>query len=141
MGFRETAINAVLVGLVILAFIAFAAQTASDNNPNRTIISNPSINQTYSSLSTTLNGAAGIAGGQLNATSSETPTLGFGSLVLFSIVGAGRVFTGLVTGIYQIIFVLMVQQLQIPVILINVLITIILISVIFLGWRLYRIGS
>lgn len=141
MGFREILISSLLVGLIIICLFGFASQTATDNNANRSIMDDTGVNTAFSNMTSAINNAYPTASAQLNSTSEEQPSLSFGSLVLFSIVGAGRVFTGTLTGIYQIFFVLVVTELHIPAIVMNTFMAIILITLIFSLWRLIRIGS
>lgn len=139
-GIREYTISAILVGLFVISFIAFANYGANDNN-GRNIMGISYINQTFGSMSSALTGFSSDAGTQLNATSTESPTTNFGSLVLNSIVGAGRVFTGSITSVYNVINILLIQGLGIPAIVLNILAGLILVSVIFFAWRMFRLGT
>ena len=95
----------------------------------------------FSNMTSAVNNAYPTASAQLNASAEEQPSLAFGSLVMFSIVGAGRIFTGTLTTIYQIFFVLIAEEIGIPIIVMNTLMAIILITLIFSIWRTIRIGS
>jgi hypothetical protein len=140
MGLREYIASAILVGLFLIALINFANYGALDNN-GRNIMDMPSINKSFGSMTNSLTGFSQDTGTQLNATSTETPTTSFGSLVLNSIVGAGRVFTGSVLGVYNVINVFMIETLGIPSIVLNILLGIIIVSLIFFMWRAIRLGT
>lgn len=140
MGAREYIISAVLVGLFVFAFLSFAYYGANDNQ-GRNIVSDSKIANAYYNMSGVLQGFQNDSNTQLNNTSSETPTASFGSLVMFSITKAGTVFTGSITGVYRIISVLLVETLGIPPLIINVLTGVMLVSIIFFLWRMYRLGT
>lgn len=140
MGIRDYIISASLVGLFVLAIFSFANLSASDN-AGRNILSDPLLNGTNESMYRVLNSFSSSSESQLNATTTESPTANFGSLVLFSIVGASRVFTGTIIGVYNVIFVLGGQALGIPPVVLSVLAGITLVSVIFFAYRMYRLGT
>ena len=141
MGLREIIISAILVGLIVVCLFGFANQSAIDNSANRSIMDDTAITKAFSNMTSAVNQAYPTATSQLNASAEEQPSLAFGSLVMFSIVGAGRIFTGTLTTIYQIFFVLIAEQLQVPTIVMNTFMAIILITIIFFVWRTIRIGS
>jgi magnesium-transporting ATPase (P-type) len=139
--FRTLLINTLLIGLCVIAFLAFAFQISNDNDSPRNILSDPTLNKTYNNLNSSLNTYRTLGESQLNATTNEPPTTSFDSIILFSIVGAGRVFTSIITDVYDIFFTLLIETIGIPVIVITVFITIILITVIFLVWKTFRAGE
>lgn len=139
-GAREYIISAVLVGLFIVALLQFANFSAVDNG-GRNILSDPVLNNSMGNMSVALGGFVGDTGTQLNSTNTEQPQSSFGSLVLLSVLNAGRVFTGTVTGVYSIIGYLLVQKLGMPPFVISVISGIIIVSLIFFLWRMYRLGT
>lgn len=141
MSFREILIVTLLIGASIFAFISFAYSTQIQNQANSTILSDPSMNASFGSLTRQLVRVPLTTQGQLNATSTEPVTVGFGSIISFAIVGTGRIFTGTITGIYQIFYNLLVQKFGISEIVMQVFLSIILIIIIFSIWRYVRIGS
>jgi hypothetical protein len=140
MGFKEILISAILVGLIVICLLQFANQSAVDNNANRSIMQDTALANALSNLTSSVNNVYPTSETQLNSTSAEQPSLSFGSLVMFSIVGATRIFTGTITTLYQSIFIL-VATMGIPPIVIQTFFAIILIVVILSIWRTIRIGS
>lgn len=138
MGFRELLISSVLVGLFVIAFLNFVYISTINNSPDNALLKDKALNQTFYSLNNSMQSYQTTAQKQLNATESETISSSFGALVMFSIIGAGRVFTGMITGTFNSIFLLATQTLGIPAFVIGIFITIIIITIIFLSWRIYR---
>lgn len=143
-GLRDYIISALLVGLFFVVLINFINIVSVDNGGN-SVLTDPVINASFSNMVTNLSAISGNNNGtaqqQLNATTSQTLDTSFGNMVLTSIGGAWTAFTGSVTGIYNIIMVLLIQKLGIPVLILNVLAGTIIISLIFFGWRMIRLGT
>lgn len=139
MGIQNYIVSSLLVGLCILSFMFWSYQISQDNSA-RNIMGESSLNKSFVSLLSKMNQTQRTAQAQLNATSSENPIVAYGSLILFSITTAVRIFTGTVTGIYDTFATLISETLGINYIIIGVFNAIILIILILLGWRLYRSG-
>ncbi len=139
--FREVFITFALIGVFVFAGISFIVVTQRDNGVENTILENDVINRTYSNLETDLSGFSSNASAQKGKFEEENPERGFGSLIIFAIVGIGRKFTGMIIGIYNIIIVLPASLLGIPSIVISVMTAILLVSLVLLAWRVYRVGS
>ena len=139
--FRELFITFALIGLFVFAAISFIVTTQRDNNVNQTILEDDVINRTYARLETNLSEFRTTAQTQKESFEEEIPERGFGSLLIFSIVSVGQKFTGLVAAVYNIIIVLPASILGIPKVVISVLSSILIISLILLAWRVYRLGS
>ncbi len=139
--FREVFITFALIGVFVFAGISFIVTTQRNNGVTNTILENDIINRTYSNLETDLGGLSSNASTQKESFESEIPERGFGSLIIFAIVGVGNKFTGMIVGIYNILIVLPASLLGIPPVVISVMTAILLISLILLVWRVYRVGS
>ncbi len=139
--FREVFTTFVLIGVFVFAGISFIVTTQRDNGVTNTILDNDVINRTYSNLETDLGGLSSNASTQKESFESEIPERGFGSLLIFAIVGVGNKFTGMIVGIYNILIVLPASLLGISPIVIGALTAILLLSLILLVWRVYRVGS
>ncbi len=139
--FREVFTTFVLIGVFVFAGISFIVTTQRDNGVTNTILDNDVINRTYSNLETDLGGLSSNASTQKESFESEIPERGFGSLIIFAIVGVGNKFTGMIVGIYNILIVLPASLLGISPIVIGALTAILLLSLILLVWRVYRVGS
>ncbi len=139
--FREVFTTFILIGVFVFATISFVVVTQRDNGVANTILENDVINRTYSDLETDLGGLSSNASTQKESFEEEIPERGFGSLIIFAIVGVGQKFTGMIVGIYNILIVLPASLLGISPIVIGALTSILLISLILLVWRVYRVGS
>ena len=139
--FREVFTTFVLIGVFVFAGISFIVTTQRNNGVTNTILENDIINRTYSNLETDLGGLSSNASTQKESFESEIPERGFGSLIIFAIVGVGNKFTGMIVGIYNILIVLPASLLGISPIVIGALTAILLLSLILLVWRVYRVGS
>lgn len=138
---RSVFILMALVGVLILATINFTSLLPTENNQTSTILENDIINSTFNNLQTNLSAFRSTTQGQTEAYQQDIPERGFGSLIIFTIVGVGNTFMGLITGIYNIMIVLPSQILGVPKVVMDILGSIFLITIIFLSWRLYRVGS
>ena len=139
--FRETFITFALIGIFVLASISFIVKTQTDNEVTNTILENDVINSTYVDLETNLNSSRGVVQKQKDSFESENPERGFGSLIIFSIVGVGKTFAGMTLGVYNIFIVLPSEVLGIPRIVVGVFTAILVVSLILLVWRVYRSGA
>ena len=139
--FREVFITFSLIGVFVFAAISFVVTTQRDNGVTNTILENDVINRTYSNLETDLGGLGSNSSTQKDSFESEIPERGFGSLIIFAIVGVGHKFTGMIVGIYNILIVLPASLLGIPSVVISAMTAILLLSMILLLWRVIRVGS
>lgn len=140
MGYKDMIISALLIGLFTFCFISFIYQTSIDNDSS-TLLKDQSLNRTFLALNSSLLSYQSIAQTQQNSSNSDSPTSNLGDIILYSIVGVGRTFTTMITGVYLIIFDSATENLGIPPIVFGVLTTIMIISIIFLMWRLFKSGS
>ena len=141
ISFRELFITFALIGVFVFASIGFIVQTQIDNDVDSTILENEVINKTYTNLETDLDDFGSKAQTQKESFESEIPERGFGSLIIFAIIGAGQKFTGMITGVYNIFIVLPASVLGISPIVIGVLTAMLVVSLVLLIWRVYRAGA
>lgn len=141
MSFREILINFSLIGIFMLAFITFAVQMTDDNSANNTLIQNPLINSTFNKLQSNLSVFQSNAQGQRENYESESPASGFGTLIIFGIIGFAKIFTGMVLGISNILFGAASSVLGIDPIVIGVFVSLLIATLIIYGWRLAKTGD
>lgn len=141
MSFREIIINFALIGVFMLALITFGVQMTSDNSANNSLLENPFINSTFNNLQTDLSTFQSNAQGQRENYEAEEPASGFGTLIIFGIIGFAKVFTGIIIGISNILFGAASGILGIDPIVIGVFTSILLITLIIYGWRLAKTGD
>ena len=141
MGLDKFIIAGLLLGLFSLSFFMFAFNLINDNNTNNNqLLNDKNFNKTFYSINKSLDNIQTESEKQYNSTSKESISIGFGSLIYFSIRNAGNIFGGMVTSVLNPIFN-MVISVGIPPIVIAVFISIILVTLIFLAWKMYRIGA
>ena len=141
VGFRQILINSILVGLFAFALITFLFVSMAQNNPSSQVFQDPSLNKTYYALNESLNSYQAIAEEQKNSTFSDNPVLGFVDIVLLSILGAGRILSTMVSGTFNTLSVFAMEIFHIPAIVLGVLSTVMIVSVIFLLWRMYKTAT
>ncbi len=141
ISFREVFVTFALIGIFVFAGISFIVQTQLDNDVENTILENEVINKTFTNFETDLSDFSSKTQTQKESFESEIPERGFGSLIIFAIIGVGQRFTGMITGVYNIFIVLPASILGISPIVIGVLTSILIVSLVLLIWRVYRTGG
>jgi hypothetical protein len=143
MELRTMPINLMLVGLFALAMIAFAIGIYSINDTSNTFANDPRIINATNSLNSSLNDARVTSDKIKSAFESEgdNPIIGFGNIILFSILGAGKLISGITIGMFLVLTTLVFDVLGINPIVFAVISAGLIISIVLLSWRLYRQGS
>lgn len=141
MEFRDLFIAFTLVALFMFCMISFSINLSSDNEANSSIISHPIINDTYSKLEANLSTFRATAEGQRGGFESELPSAGFGELIIFAVIGAGKILTESVVALFNIVFGSLSSVIGISPIVIGVFTSILLFTLIFLAWKLYKQGQ
>lgn len=140
MNFYELFFTFMVVGLVVVGIFGFTIGVQHDNNVEG-ITSNSLINNSYNSLYSNLSTFNNKSQTQKDLFESENPTVGFGSLILFSIVSAGKVFNSMIIGVFNIVIRLPVTILGLDPVLVSVISTMLLLTVIIGLWVLYKLGG
>lgn len=142
MALDKFIISGLLLGLFSLSFFMFTYFLINNNNDNNNqLLQDKSFNQTFYSINNSLNDIQTTSEEQYNSTSKEPINVGFGSLIYFSIRNAGNIFGGMVTSILNPIFNLVLGVLGVSPVVIAVFISIVLVTLIFLAWKMYRLGA
>lgn len=139
--FEKLFMSFMIVGLLIIGSLAFIITIQSDNSVSDKFIDNELINETYSGLSEDLVGLRDQSQAQKTLFESENPTSGFGTILLFSIVSSGKVFNGMIIGIFNTIIKLPVAFLGLDPIIISVLSTLLILGIILGAWAIYKLGG
>lgn len=139
--FRDLFTTFAIIGVFIFASISFIVTTQIDNSANNTILENDVINRTYERLETNLSDFGSQTQTQRESFESEIPERGYGSLIIFAIVGIGQRFSGIIASVYNIIIVLPASILGVSPVVISTITAIVLVSMILLIWRVYRSGG
>lgn len=142
MEFRKFWVSMALIGLVFVSIIGFIAQFETDNDQvGEGILGNSILNRSYQNLQSNLSSFGDTSQTQLENFQSESPTASFGSLIIFSIVSAGKIFGGMIITVFTILILLPTAIFGINQVVASVLSSIFLISIIIGLWRLYKLGE
>ena len=139
--FQELFITFSIVSLFVFGTISFVVLFQQENGVTETILANDLINSTFIDLGANIADQSVSSNSSQDAFNSEVPAPGFGSLIIFAIVGVAQTFTSLITTIWNIIIILPLSILGVPTEVANVFGSILIVSLIFLAWRVYRVGS
>lgn len=139
--FRGTWVNFILIGVLVFSLISFVVVIQNENNVEKGILENELINSTFNSLAEELNTSGGDSETQRKSFEAEIPERGFGSLIIFTIVGVTQNFMSVIVTIFNILIVLPAQVLGVSEVVISAIGSILIVSLILLAWRVYRIGS
>lgn len=141
MGFYETFVNFMLIGLLAFSLFAFTVSFQSENGVEDKIIDNNIFNKAYGNLRGNLEDLSTESQAQKTLFESENPTGGFGTILLFSIVSSGKVFNGMVIGVFNTITKLPASVLGLDPIVTSVIGTILIITIIIGLWIIYKLGG
>ena len=143
MSFKSLFIGFVLISLFAVAMINFSVNLSSDNNSNNSIVNEPTgtIRTINKSLSTNLSSFQTISQGQRSNFESDLPILNVGTLIIFAIISSGKIFTGMITGLFSIMLFPLATLIGIPPIFLGAFISIFLVTVILLMWRVLKGGQ
>lgn len=133
--------NFLFLALFISAGLALIVVTQSDNNAVQPLSDNVLFNDASGNMSSTLNSLEDTSGLQYDQFTGEQPKTGFGSIVLFGIVSAGKTFGTVVIGTFTVIIKLPLIVLGLPETLISAIITWVIIALIVSTWLLYKLGG
>ena len=139
--FESLFVNYALGGLLVLGILFFSLTLQQDNNAEELITDNTLLNESFGNLQDDLGGMRNKAQTQRELFEEEKPTTGFGSLILFSIVSSGKVFTGMTFGIFNILIKLPMILFGANPIISSVLSTILIVVFILGLWVLYKLGG
>ncbi len=139
--FETTFVNYALGALILISLFAFIVTIQEDNNVSDGIIEVEIINTTFSQLKTDLGASRDLSQNQLELFQKEEPTIGFGSLILFSVVSSGKVFTGIIIGTFNLLIKLPMVIFGIDPVISSILSTILIIGFILGLWILYKLGG
>lgn len=141
MSVKSIIIGSILVGIFTFAIIMFAYQLPIENGVNNSIANDPRVAVLVTSMNSSLQSSFELANSTQQSFNQDNPLAAFGSLVLTSIVGVVKVLGTLPVAFFNAVFAFSNDVLGIPPIVTTAVIAILVISIVLLAWRLYRIGS
>ena len=131
----------ILIGLYAVAMLSFVTFVAEENDADINITENEAVSNAMGGLIEKLNETETIANTQRNNTESDTKSQETGFLSLGSIIGSVKVFTGMFVGVFNLIGQVAQKTLNIPPLVLSVITAILIITMIFFGWRLIKVGE
>ncbi len=138
----ELFITFALIGVFILCMVNFGVQVARDNESNNTILDNAQINASFGSgLEANLSSFQSKSEAERGIFEKDSPKVGGGFFMLDAIMGAGRIFTGMIVGIFNLILLPLESVIGVDNAVIGVIISILIVSLVFLAWRVYKAGE
>lgn len=139
--FSKLFMNFMLVGLVIISLFFYIGLTQEENNVEDKFIENSLINKTFEDLKTNLGDIEQESQAQKTLFESENPTSGFGTILLFSIVSSGKIFNGMIIGVYNVLISLPASIIGLDPILLSILGTMLIFTIIIGLWFLFKLGG
>ena len=139
--FQQTFYNFMLLAVVVLAMLSYTFIIQDDNDAAQPLAQNDLFNGTAARLGANLTNAENASQIQQGIFSDEKPQSGFGSIVLFGIVSAGKTFTTLVYDIFGAIFRVPMIVLGIDSQIVSTIISILIITLIIGVWIVYKLGG
>jgi len=133
--------NWLFLGLFVSAGLALIVVIQLDNTATQPISEDELFSAASGNISSSLSSLEDTSGVQYDQFTGEQPKAGFGSIVLFGIVSAGKTFGTVILGTFTTIIKLPLAVLGLPQTLISVLITWTIISLIIFTWLLYKLGG
>jgi len=133
--------NFVMVGLMVLALFSLIIIVQIDNDAAQPLSDSELFNSTYGSLNETIGSLEGTSATQYNLFSKETPTPGFGSIVLFTIVSVSKTFGNMIFTLFILLIKVPLIVLGIDSTIVSMIISFLTISVVIALWIIYKFGG
>ncbi len=142
MGLKELFVTFALIGIFILCMVNFGVQIARDNEATNSILDNEQINASFKSgLESDLSSFRDQSEAERDVFEEDNPKVGAGFFMLDAVMGAGKIFTGMIVGVFNLIILPLESIIGIPSAVIGVIISILIVSLVLLAWRVYKSGS
>jgi hypothetical protein len=139
--FFEIFSNFLLLGLMVLGGLSYIILIQSANDAPQPVVNNNLLNDSFNDLGESLEGLESTGNTQYDQFNSEIPKPGFGSIVLFGIVSAGKTFSGVTVSVFAIIFKLPLILLGVPQSIAAALFAWLIIGILIALWILYKLGG
>ncbi len=133
--------NFIMLGLVVLAIFSVIVIIQSDNDAIQPLIEDKLFNSTFGNLNDTISSVGETSAEKYTLFNEETPVLGFGSIVLFTIVNVGKTFGNLIFAVFILVIKLPLVVLGIEASIVAMLTSFLTISVIIALWVVYKFGG
>ena len=143
MNFKSMIVSILLVGICIISIISFIISFEQENAVNDTIMKYSSINTTYVTVSSELSKSSSDANTTMEGFVGEgkNPIIAGVELVFSSILSAGTVFMKSTITFFNIMTGPASEILHISPMIIGTILAIVIITLMLLAWRLYKVGE
>ncbi|MFA6190643.1 MAG: hypothetical protein WC711_04025 [Candidatus Staskawiczbacteria bacterium] len=145
MKFKTLFVTMALFGLMIFCLVSFIYTVQKDNGAEygtgHNILDNKILNKSFQQLESNLSGMESKANTQKGNFEGEAPTISFGSLVFTTITSIGKVFNGMIVGVYNLLIKLPMELLGVSPVIAGVISTILVILIILGLWEVYKLGG
>lgn len=131
----------IVLMILVLSLFSFIVISQDNNNVADPIMNNTVFNQSFGSLTSSIESTTSDAQEKYLAFNSEEPKPGFGSIVLFGIVSVGKTFSESIFAFFGAVVRLPLVILGIPDTVYGLTITWLIIGVIVGAWLLYKFGG
>lgn len=138
--FSDIAGNFLIISLIVLSLFALAITVQNDNDAAQPIIEEPLFNESYRGLLSNIQESSGSSRTQEGLFNSENPKPGFGSIVLFGIVSAGKTFSSMSFAFFTVVIKLPLVALGIDPNVASLLLTYLILLILVALWALYKFG-
>lgn len=141
-GIRTWLVNAILITIVVFCAISFGIFFPQANSSAQSLTNVQVINSSYNSIQNNFNSAYINATLQQNASNNAQPAPGFSFLIFNYIIGTVTTFGSVGTGMINVVVGLVSSQFGAQsAIIFTVFSTIMIASLVFLGYKLYKSGE
>lgn len=130
-----------MIGIMALALFSIVFIVQKDNLASQPLVEGELFNETFGNLNETLSSLEGTSSSKYSLFSKEKPVLGFGAIVLFTIVNVVRTFGDILYIIFTLVIKLPLIVLGIDPTIISMLVSFLTISVIIAMWIVYKFGG
>lgn len=141
MAFKEMWSNFALFGLFVFAMFSFIVLFENNNNISDPLVSNTIFNNTYNNLRGNLSSFEEETERQKEIFENTNPVIAFGALIIDTIVSSAKIFLGMISGIFGILVILPATFLSIDPIIIGLIESILIVAIVLVAWKLYRVGE
>lgn len=139
--FQKTFYSFLFLALVVVGLLSFSFTLQEDNDAANPLSNHSLFNDTATSLKESISSSETSSKTQQTNFNEENPRSGFGSIVLFGIVSAGKTFTTMIYSFFTLIIKIPMIVLGIDSVIVSALVTIMAITIIIGVWIVYKLGG
>ena len=126
---------------MVLALFSIVLIVQNDNSASQPLIEDKLFNSTFGSLNETIGSLQGTSSSKYSLFSEERPVLGFGSIVLFTIVNVVKTFGDVIFLVFTLVIKVPLIVLGVEPTITSMLIAFLTISVVVAMWIVYKFGG